>query len=852
VPAESAASTGIAAVAALHSRGVTEHNLGRPLRASHLFRRARASLERSPELAASEEGRVLDAALWISLALLEAEVHGVERGLAALEEAGARAARVGDPGLLVRLHSQTAHIAIRAGRFDLALSALEAAEAMIEFSDRNDHFAILLNSGNLRMFRGELAAARGLLEQAARFARREQMRDEQFKSLHNLGYLEFLAGDLPRALRLMDEAARANLSVSRGIAQLDLARVLVDAGLAREADDALAAAADIFRREQLAQDLGEVYLERARCALILDDVRAARRYAGRARDRFRRRGNDRWRRSAELVLLQGDLAAGRPGSRLVPPALRLQTEFEKDGLRLPARTAALIAVEAHLATGDVGAAEGIVTKLGPPGRGDPITARLHSLYVEARLAAARGDGRTASRKVRTGLAELAAYQASFGSIDLKTASAVHGSRLAELGLSVALGGGRPAEVFAAAERARAVSSRLPAVRPPADAPTAELLAELRQTVESLREAMQDAAASAALLRRRRELERAITARHWTLAGSGSALPTVRIDAVRAAASAAATTMVVFVEAAGVMHAVVIRDGRLRLHELGSAAATIEQIRRTRADLDVLAQSRLPAALAAAVRKSFDRSADELDRTLLAPLQLDGRALVLVSTGILGQLPWGTLPSLRGVPVVVAPSATAWLNATEGNVRRRRHNVFGLAGPDLSRAEQEVAGIEKAWGTAAVHVGGAASRPAFTRAMTRGSIVHIAAHGVHQTENPMFSSLRLADGPIFAHEMDQTARTPEHVILSACELGLATVRPGDEALGLTSVLLHLGTRSVVAGVARVGDDLAADTMIAYHERLAAGDDSALALATATSNADSPVPFVCFGSSWRARR
>ena len=133
-------------------------------------------------------------------------------------------------------------------------------------------------------------------------------------------------------------------------------------------------------------------------------------------------------------------------------------------------------------------------------------------------------------------------------------------------------------------------------------------------------------------------------------------------------------------------------------------------------------------------------------------------------------------------------------------------------------------------------------------MARGSVVHVAAHGVHQTENPLFSSLRLADGPMFAHEMDQTARTPEHVVLSACELGLATVRPGDEALGLTSVLLHLGTRSVVAGVARVGDDLAAETMIAYHERLASGQDSAAALADATSASRTPVPFVCFGASY----
>jgi CHAT domain-containing protein len=132
-------------------------------------------------------------------------------------------------------------------------------------------------------------------------------------------------------------------------------------------------------------------------------------------------------------------------------------------------------------------------------------------------------------------------------------------------------------------------------------------------------------------------------------------------------------------------------------------------------------------------------------------------------------------------------------------------------------------------------------------MAGARIAHVAAHGVHQTENPLFSSLRLADGPLFAHELDQSARTPDHVVLSACELGLATVRPGDEALGLTSVLLHLGTHSVVSGVARVGDVLAEQTMADYHSRLANKQDSAEALAGALADAG-PAPFVCFGAAW----
>jgi CHAT domain-containing protein len=146
-------------------------------------------------------------------------------------------------------------------------------------------------------------------------------------------------------------------------------------------------------------------------------------------------------------------------------------------------------------------------------------------------------------------------------------------------------------------------------------------------------------------------------------------------------------------------------------------------------------------------------------------------------------------------------------------------------------------------------GRAANREALAAAMTSAAVVHVAAHGQHQTENPLFSSLRLADGLLFAHELGETA---PHVVLSACELGLATVRTGDEALGLTSVLLHLGTRSVISGVARVGDRSAAEAMVAYHRLLAAGSDTADALAQAVAATAEPLPLLCFGTEWSLPR
>jgi tetratricopeptide (TPR) repeat protein len=826
----------------LRLRAVDEYAAARPSRARTLARRA---LQLLTDLEPEPQRDGLRARVLITLALSESELSGLEAGLAVLAEAESYAA---DPSIAVLVRSQRGALAIRAGDLQGALAEYAGARELIAHAEPFDRCVILVNEATLHLYLGDLRAARSVFQEAIDFTAAHGMLRERAKALHNLGYVEYLAGNLPTALRQMDEAAASSPDLPEGIPLLDRARVLTEAGLVREADFALAGAAEIFRRDRLAQDLAEVELERANAALTGGDVAAGRRFAARARDRFRRRGIDRWRRSAELLLLQGDLALRRRGSRLVGPAMRLRTEFAAEGLRLLERTAGLIAVEAHLNAGQVDAGIGVFTDIGAAQPGEPITARLHLHYVAARVDAACGRKALAVRRVRRALDELADYQASFGSIDLRTASAVHGRRLAEFDISLALDGGRAASVFAAAERARAVSNRLPSVLPPEDPVGADLLAELRQTIDSWRAVEQDRAAAEPLLRRRRDLERRIVARTWTVSGSGSAVRAAGLAEVRARLAERGRTMVTYVQAAGGLWAVVVGT-RVRLHDLGPSQPVVEWVRRARADLDVLAQPRLPGGLRGAVRSSLNRSLAGLDAALAAPLGLAGHPLAIVSTGVLGQLPWASLPSLRGASLAVAPSATKWLASTEPR-NSTRTDVVAVAGPDLGRGGHEVQAVGGAWRGSRTLT--ATTRVQFAAAMASADVLHVAAHGVHQPENPLFSSLRMADGPIFAHELDQSALAPEHVVLSACEVGLATVRPGDEALGLASVLLNLGTRSVIAGVARVADDVAAQTMAGYHAKLAGGVDSAAALAAALIEVDSDVtpPFVAFGATWSA--
>jgi hypothetical protein len=317
--------------------------------------------------------------------------------------------------------------------------------------------------------------------------------------------------------------------------------------------------------------------------------------------------------------------------------------------------------------------------------------------------------------------------------------------------------------------------------------------------------------------------------------------------VRAAARETGTVFVSYASHRGRWWAVRVSGGRLRLFDLAESRGVDELVRRVRADLDALTLPSLPAPLADAVRGSLQAGLQRLDELLLRPLHVDGSPVVLSAGGGLAVLPWSLLPSRCGLPVVVTPSATAWLQARSA-VRRTAVRVVSVAGPGLHRAEREATEVSRAWPDAELLTGQAATAGAVAAALEQADVVHVAGHGSHQQESPLFSCLRLADGPLFAYELDARETSADCVVLSACEAGLATVRPGDEGLGLTSVLLHLGSRSVLAGVARVRDDVAAAVMLRVHQSLRRGADSAQALADGIAAEEEPAPFVCFGAAW----
>jgi CHAT domain-containing protein len=221
---------------------------------------------------------------------------------------------------------------------------------------------------------------------------------------------------------------------------------------------------------------------------------------------------------------------------------------------------------------------------------------------------------------------------------------------------------------------------------------------------------------------------------------------------------------------------------------------------------------------------------------------------VVPTGVLVTVPWSVLPGCTGRPVTVAPSVTAWLAAARRLQAHPPHQATAtllVAGPGTERGDAEVRAIATLRPHATVLVGDRATPAATLAALDGVTVAHLAVHGHHQSQNALFSALELAGGPLMGYDLQQLHQTPPMVVLSACELALTDVRPGDETFGLATALLNAGSATVVASVCRVADETAIAAMTGYHQAIATGRRPATALAGVLP-ATLPAGFICFGA------
>ena len=112
-----------------------------------------------------------------------------------------------------------------------------------------------------------------------------------------------------------------------------------------------------------------------------------------------------------------------------------------------------------------------------------------------------------------------------------------------------------------------------------------------------------------------------------------------------------------------------------------------------------------------------------------------------------------------------------------------------------------------------------------------ALAHLACHGTFRSDNPLFSSLRVADGDLTVYDLERCRQLPRTMVLSACNAAASTVLRGGSLLGMSSALIQLGVSSVIAPLTPVSDARSVELMTRLHEELRAGASPAEALARA---------------------
>lgn len=798
--------------------------------------------------------RVTDAEMSVrvelSLAHVEAELGATVDGVHRCEEALGRTGVTRHVQGLV--WSQLGLLRMRAGDAEAALAAFGQAEPLLEEGDHEALGNLLLNRGNVRLQRQEAEAALADFATAVEHFDAGHLEVHRDKARNNLGYAKLLVGDLAGAVTDLD-AAYATLSeqgpVIAATCDQDRAEALMAAGLPEDAAVALERAADAFGRQRFRQGQGEVLLQLARLRLR-DNQAEARRVARRATRVFGRRGSDTWAVRAEAVALAAEAGIGNGRHALPEDAARVGRALREQGFVHDAVMLEMQVVRHELDANQGAAAERRLAAV-PERDDEPLDNRLVRQEVRASVAVARRRPEDALAEVRAGLDELAAWQRSFGSLDLQSSFVGHGRRLARTGIGLALEDGRPDIVLEWIDRSRALATRVAPLRAPDDSRAAAdlaLLRDLRARIRAAEEAGDDADA---LLAEHRDLQRRIRERAWHTPGSGTVREAVTLPQVQRALADDDGVLVAHVTDGERMYALVTDAEHAGVVEVGSVEPIGRLLDGMRADLDVAA-SKLPTGLQAVVNDSLAARLGSLSGVLLGPLQerlTAGRPIVLVPPGALAGTPWTLLPALREHPVSVARSVSLWSTERPDSWATPQSAAL-VAGPRVPRAEEEI-GRADAWGSSAVRlVGEDATAEAVAAAASGADVLHLAAHGLHSADNPLFSGVELADGPWFGYDIDGLDRVPATVLLSACELGRSTVRWGEEAIGMTAAWLHAGAQAVIASPAAVDDDVACEVLAGTHIRLAAGSRPAVALRDAVNAAglQADSSFVCFGRGW----
>lgn len=794
------------------------------------LRLALEHLRRARDLAARAESPEREADVLATLGVALVHAGRTRQGLAAFEQG----VRRGSGHTRARVLYRRAYVWWVLGHHREALEDVRRAIPVLRQTDD------VIWTARALTLRATVHLALGAVERAeADFTAAEALWDttgqehDKADAVESRGLAAFRAGDIPAALRLLDEAEERYAKLGTPTFMLNIRRceVLMAAGLAPEAlaeADAAIAVLDGIGGQSTRK--AELLLAAARAARLAGDPGTAIARAAVAVRLFSGQRRGWWEAHARLVLIEARFASGRGYGRLVADAARVAERLEGSG--------APAAPEAWLLAGRIALhldwtedAERYLRVAARSRRSGPPLARITGWAAQALRARAAGSGRGVLEACRRGLAVLDDHRMTLGASELRARATAQGAELAALAQAVSLAGGGPRRLLEWSERWRATVLTAPPTRPPADPVLQSGLTAFREIAARAEEARRDGRPVPALEREQRRLEREVRSRTLHMRGDAPG-GGYRFDVAGLLERLGDGRLVALAVLDGRVQVLLCGGGRVRRFAGGQVERAEREAEHVQATLRRLAHPRAEGRL-----PLVEAMGRRLEEVLLGPAarHLGSGPVVVVPPARLHSVPWALLPSLRERVVSVSPSASSWLRARETEPPAGGRHVL-VRGPGLATGGAEVPEVADRYGRATVLEDADARVPRVLEELDGAALAHIAAHGDFRADSPLFSSLRMVDGPLIVHDFERLARSPYRIILSSCDTARLASVGADELLGLVTALLPLGTAGVVASSAPVNDEAVVPLMLALHKGLGDG----LSLAEALRDARAAVP------------
>jgi len=262
-----------------------------------------------------------------------------------------------------------------------------------------------------------------------------------------------------------------------------------------------------------------------------------------------------------------------------------------------------------------------------------------------------------------------------------------------------------------------------------------------------------------------------------------------------------------------------------------------------------------------INETFTYLYDELIQPVMSGLE--GQQVVVVPHGVLNSVPFGALTRDGETffsderTLVYASSATLYslllddrdeslvLEAGSAVVFGNPTTFASVPGAnstrdvlaDLPEAEEEAEQIAALFDIDA-YIGRDATESTLWRQAQESHVIHIAAHGVFNPENPQATFLALSsdednDGNLQVREIYSLSlgESQPLVVLSACDTAVGGISESDDVQSLARAFLISGARSVVASLWKVDDAATQALMTRFYENMFGGMTTAEALSDA---------------------